>query len=90
VRSGEIIARLDPQILQLQVESAVAELAEATSSLAQAETDFRALCDLAELERRAAERAIGPQAQISCPRHHCALHSCPKLCSVYEKVIGNL
>src|SRR6266851_3353971 len=36
VRAGDVIARLDPQDLRLQVESAEAELAAATSNLAQA------------------------------------------------------
>jgi len=40
VRVGDVVARLDPQDLKLQVESAEAELAAATSSLAQASADF--------------------------------------------------
>jgi RND family efflux transporter MFP subunit len=40
VRAGDVIARLDPQDLQLQVESAEAEFAAATSNQAQAATDF--------------------------------------------------
>jgi RND family efflux transporter MFP subunit len=40
VRVGDIVARLDPQDLALQVESAEAELAAATSSLAQAAADL--------------------------------------------------
>src|SRR5579863_7479009 len=36
VRSGEVVAQLDPQDLDLQVESAQAELAAATSNLADA------------------------------------------------------
>jgi len=39
VRSGDVVARLDAQDLKLQVESAEAELAAATSSLAQASAD---------------------------------------------------
>ena len=39
VRVGDVVARLDPQDLKLQVESAEAELAAATSSLAQASAD---------------------------------------------------
>src|SRR5262249_54697096 len=39
VRAGEVGARLDPRDLQLQVESADAELTAATSSLAQAAAD---------------------------------------------------
>ena len=38
---GDVIARLDPQDLQLQVESAEAELAAATSSLSQAAADLQ-------------------------------------------------
>jgi RND family efflux transporter MFP subunit len=40
VRVGDVVARLDPQDLKLQVESAEAELAAATSSLAQAAADL--------------------------------------------------
>jgi RND family efflux transporter MFP subunit len=40
VRAGDVIARLDPEDLKLQVESAQAELAAASSSLAQAAADF--------------------------------------------------
>jgi RND family efflux transporter MFP subunit len=40
VKVGDVIARLDPQDLRLQVESAEAELAAATSSLAQAAADL--------------------------------------------------
>ncbi|MPZ41149.1 MAG: efflux RND transporter periplasmic adaptor subunit [Rhizobiales bacterium] len=41
VRAGDVIARLDSCDLQLQVESAEAELAAATSSLAQAASDLQ-------------------------------------------------
>jgi RND family efflux transporter MFP subunit len=37
---GDVVARLDPEDLKLQVESAEAELAAATSNLAQASADF--------------------------------------------------
>lgn len=50
VRIGDVVARLDPRDLKLQVESAEAELAAATSSLAQAAAD---------LERYATLRARG-------------------------------
>jgi RND family efflux transporter MFP subunit len=40
VRAGDVVARLDPQDLKLQVESAEAELAAATSSVAQTTADF--------------------------------------------------
>jgi RND family efflux transporter MFP subunit len=40
VRAGDVVARLDPQDLALQVESAEAELAAATSNLAQAAADL--------------------------------------------------
>jgi RND family efflux transporter MFP subunit len=39
VRAGDVIARLDPQDLQLQVESTRAEIYAATSNLAQAAAD---------------------------------------------------
>ena len=62
VRAGDVIARLDPQDLQLQVESAEAELAAATSSLTQAATDLqryatlkdRGFAAIAEFDRRKA------------------------------------
>jgi RND family efflux transporter MFP subunit len=41
VRAGDVIARLDPQDLTLQVESAEAELTAATSNLTQAATDLQ-------------------------------------------------
>jgi RND family efflux transporter MFP subunit len=41
VRAGDVIARLDPQDLKLQVESAEAELAAAQSNLAQAAADLQ-------------------------------------------------
>jgi RND family efflux transporter MFP subunit len=50
VRAGDVVARLDPQDLRLQVESAEAEFAAATSNLAQAAAD---------LERYASLRARG-------------------------------
>src|SRR5215813_8176917 len=40
VAVGDVVARLDPQDLKLQVESAEAELAAATSNLVQAAADF--------------------------------------------------
>jgi RND family efflux transporter MFP subunit len=40
VRIGDVVARLDPEDLKLQVQSAEAELAAATSNLAQAAADF--------------------------------------------------
>jgi RND family efflux transporter MFP subunit len=40
VRVGDVVARLDPEDLRLQVQSAEAELAAATSNLAQAAADF--------------------------------------------------
>jgi RND family efflux transporter MFP subunit len=41
VHAGEVVAQLDPQDLRLQVESAEAELAAATSNLAQAAADLK-------------------------------------------------
>src|SRR5215475_2666498 len=40
VQVGDVVARLDPEDLRLQVQSAEAELAAATSNLAQASADF--------------------------------------------------
>jgi RND family efflux transporter MFP subunit len=62
VRAGDVIARLDPQDLQLQVESAEAELAAATSSLSQAAADLdryttlkaRGFAAIAEFDRKKA------------------------------------
>src|SRR3954467_9933847 len=46
VHVGDVVARLDPQDLKLQVESADAELAAATSNLAQAAAHLRAFTTL--------------------------------------------
>jgi RND family efflux transporter MFP subunit len=62
VRVGDMIARLDPQDLRLQVESAEAELAAATSSLTQAAADLdrytqlkaRGYAPVAEFDRKKA------------------------------------
>jgi RND family efflux transporter MFP subunit len=62
VRNGDIVARLDAQDLRLQVESAEAELAAATSSLAQAAADYqryatlhgRGFASVAEFDRKKA------------------------------------
>jgi RND family efflux transporter MFP subunit len=62
VKVGDVIARLDPQDLRLQVESAEAELAAATSSLSQAATDLdrytqlkaRGYAPIAEFDRKKA------------------------------------
>ncbi|MGH6771310.1 MAG: efflux RND transporter periplasmic adaptor subunit [Xanthobacteraceae bacterium] len=62
VRTGDVIARLDPQDLRLQVESAEAELAAATSNLTQAAADLeryttlkaRGFAAIAEFDRKQA------------------------------------
>src|SRR5262245_22416552 len=62
VRVGDVVARLDPQDLRLQVESAEAELAAATSSLTQAAADLdryttlkaRGYAPVAEFDRKKA------------------------------------
>jgi RND family efflux transporter MFP subunit len=64
VRAGDVVARLDPRDLQLQVESAEAELAAATSNLAQAAADelryqnlrSRGYAAVADYERKKAAR----------------------------------
>ena len=64
VHAADVIARLDPQDLKLQVESAEAELAAATSSLAQAAADeqryatlkSRGFAAVAEFDRKRAAR----------------------------------
>ena len=62
VHVGDVVARLDPQDLKLQVESADAELAAATSNLAQAAADLeryatlrgRGYASVADFERKKA------------------------------------
>src|SRR5258708_17226608 len=62
VRIGDVIARLDPQDLKLQVQSAEAELAAATSNLTQAAADLeryttlrgRGYASVADFERKKA------------------------------------
>src|SRR6185503_4681190 len=62
VHVGDVVARLDPQDLKLQVESAEAELAAATSNLAQAASDLeryatlrgRGYASVADFERKKA------------------------------------
>jgi RND family efflux transporter MFP subunit len=64
VRAGDVVARLDPRDLQLQVESAEAELSAATSSLAQAVSDEQryqnlrksGIAAVADYERKKAAR----------------------------------
>jgi RND family efflux transporter MFP subunit len=64
VKAGDVIARLDPQDLRLQVESADAELAAATSNLSQAKADFeryetlrtRGFASVADYERKKAAK----------------------------------
>lgn len=48
VRAGDVVARLDPQDLRLQAESAAAELAAATSNLAQVAADLARYTTLRE------------------------------------------
>lgn len=64
VRAGDVVARLDPRDLQLQVESAEAEFSAATSSLAQAVSDEQryqnlrksGIAAVADYERKKAAR----------------------------------
>ena len=56
VAKGDVIARLDPEDLRLQTESAEAELAAATSNLAQADADLERFTTLKE-------RGYAPVAQ---------------------------
>ena len=64
VRAGEVVARLDPEDLRLQAESAEAELAAASASLAQVAADFeryttlkaRGFASNAEFDRKAAAK----------------------------------
>src|SRR5499433_238448 len=69
VRVGDVVARLDPDDLKLQLQSAEAELAAATSNLAQASGDFerysslksRGVASVADFDRKkaAADEAHG-------------------------------
>ena len=64
IRVGDVVARLDPQDLKLQVESAEAEFAAATSNLHQATTDLerydalktRGWASLADFDRKKATK----------------------------------
>jgi RND family efflux transporter MFP subunit len=64
IRAGDIVARIDAEDFRLQVESSEAELAAATSSLAQTEADLaryatlkaRGYASVAEYERKKAAR----------------------------------
>ena len=64
VHAGDVVARLDPQDLSLQVQSAEAELAAATSSLAQTASDLdryttlktRGYASVAEFDRKKAAK----------------------------------
>src|SRR3984893_820931 len=68
VQAGDVVARLDPEDLKLQVQSAEAELAAATSNLAQASSDFerystlkaRGWASVADFDRK---KAAGDEAQ---------------------------
>ena len=60
VSAGDVVARLDPQDLKLQVESAEAELAAATSNLGQASRRLRALHH-AQVARLRFDRGVRPQ-----------------------------
>jgi RND family efflux transporter MFP subunit len=68
VQVGDVVARLDPEDLKLQVQSAEAELAAATSNLAQASADFarystlktNGWASLADFDRK---KAAGDEAQ---------------------------
>jgi RND family efflux transporter MFP subunit len=68
VQVGDVVARLDPEDLRLQVQSADAELAAATSNLAQASADFARYSQLktngwasiADFDRK---KAAGDEAQ---------------------------
>ncbi len=64
VRAGDVVARLDPRDLQLQVESAEAEFAAANSNLAQAAADLerytalktRGFASIADFDRKKATK----------------------------------
>jgi RND family efflux transporter MFP subunit len=64
VRAGDVVARLDPRDLKLQVESAEAELGAATSNLAQAAADLaryttlreRGYASIADFDRKRATK----------------------------------
>ena len=64
VRAGDVVARLDPEDLRLQVESAEAELAAATTNLSQTSADFeryetlkaRGFASIADFDRKTAAK----------------------------------
>ncbi len=64
VRAGDVVARLDPEDLRLQVESAEAELAAATTNLNQTSADFeryetlkaRCYASIADFDRKTAAK----------------------------------
>jgi RND family efflux transporter MFP subunit len=64
VRAGDVVARLDPEDLRLQVESAEAELAAATTNLTQISADFeryetlkvRGFASVADFDRKTAAK----------------------------------
>jgi RND family efflux transporter MFP subunit len=64
VRAGDVVARLDPEDLRLQVESAQAELAAATTNLSQTSADFdryetlkaRGYASIADFDRKTAAK----------------------------------
>jgi RND family efflux transporter MFP subunit len=68
VEAGDVVARLDPEDLKLQVQSAEAELAAATSNLAQTSADYerystlksRGWASIADFDRK---KAAGDEAQ---------------------------
>jgi RND family efflux transporter MFP subunit len=68
VEAGDVVARLDPEDLKLQVQSAEAELAAATSNLAQTSSDYerystlksRGWASVADFDRK---KAAGDEAQ---------------------------
>ena len=75
VRAGDVIARLDPQDVRLQVESAQAELSAATSNLAQAAADELRFASLksrvADYDRK---KAAKDEAEGRLERAQRALH----------------
>jgi multidrug efflux pump subunit AcrA (membrane-fusion protein) len=64
VRAGDVVARLDPEDLRLQVESAQAELAAASTNLSQTSADFdryetlkaRGYASIADFDRKTAAK----------------------------------
>ena len=98
VKIGDVVARLDPQDLTLQVESAEAELAAATSNLAQASADYqrsatlqtRGYASVADFDRK---KAAKDEAEARLERARRSLERAPsafepRFCFVLRRLLA--